>query len=371
MKKLFLLFMLAMSANLIFAQVTMDKLPENPEPGKCYVKCVTPDIYKNVEERVLVRPAYKTLKLVPAVYKTVTESVLVKEATKKYVYVPEVYETVEVDYIGKEGRDDLKIIPASLSSSSVDIEVHPEVSRWEYSTYPDCESADPNDCQVLCWKEYPAQIQTILTKVLDADARTQKVPVQQIKKTYKKQVIKTPAKYEVIDIPAVYKEISRQELVSPEKFEENMIEAEYKTVMTEVLSQKGGVTVWEEIDCKLTEATILPIFYDLNSAKLTAEARKTIDETLLTLMKSKPNIVIELSSHTDSRGNDGFNMDLSERRARSVVDYLITKGVNSSRLVAKGYGETRLVNRCANGVDCTEKEHRNNRRTEFRVISGN
>jgi outer membrane protein OmpA-like peptidoglycan-associated protein len=371
MKKILLLFMIAFFTNQTFAQVTMDKLPDNPEPGKCYVKCVTPDQYKNVEKRILVQPAYKTLKLVPAVYKTVTETVLVKEAAKKFVYVPAVYETVTVDYVSKEGRNDLKVIPASLSSSSEDIEVHPAVSRWEYSTLPDCESANPNDCQILCWKEYPAQIQTVLTQVLDSDAKTEKVPVDAIKKTYTKQVVKSPARYDVIDIPAESKEITRQELVSPERYEETLVEAKYKTVVVEELVKKGGVTVWEEIDCQLTEATLLPIFYDLNSAALTSESRRIIDEKLLSLMRSKPNIVIELSSHTDSRGNDAFNMDLSERRARSVVDYLISKGINSSRLVAKGYGETRLVNRCKNGVDCTEKEHRANRRTEFRVISSN
>ena len=87
-------------------------------------------------------------------------------------------------------------------------------------------------------------------------------------------------------------------------------------------------------------------------------------------MKNKPYITIEISSHTDSRGSGGANQELSESRARSVVNYLIARGINSSRLVAKGYGENRLLNRCANGVSCTEKEHERNRRTEFRILSG-
>ena len=73
-------------------------------------------------------------------------------------------------------------------------------------------------------------------------------------------------------------------------------------------------------------------------------------------------------SHTDSRGNDDYNMSLSQQRANSVVNYLVGKGISRSRLVAKGYGETRLVNRCANGVECSEADHKKNRRTEFRII---
>jgi outer membrane protein OmpA-like peptidoglycan-associated protein len=81
-------------------------------------------------------------------------------------------------------------------------------------------------------------------------------------------------------------------------------------------------------------------------------------------------ISIALSSHTDARGSDSSNQRLSERRAQSVVNYLINeKGVNPSRLTGKGYGETRLTNRCSNGVTCTEAEHRANRRTTFRAIS--
>jgi outer membrane protein OmpA-like peptidoglycan-associated protein len=61
-------------------------------------------------------------------------------------------------------------------------------------------------------------------------------------------------------------------------------------------------------------------------------------------------------------------MSLSQQRANSVVNYLVSKGISRSRLTAKGYGETRLVNKCANGVECTEGQHQQNRRTEFRVI---
>ncbi len=356
-------------ALLIGGAQAQDMLPTNPEPGKCYVKCITPDVYKNVEEKIMVKPAYKVLKVIPATYKTVTERVLVKEASKQYKYIPAEYETVEVSFVGTEGSTKIKIVEASLNPSSEKIEVFPAIGRWEYSSLPDCESENPNDCQVLCWKEYPAQYKTINTQILGSDASTTNSPVAELTKSYAKRVIKTPARTETIEIPAEYSEITRSVLVKDETIEEVTVPAEYTTVTKEVLVSKGGVTVWEEIDCKLTDYNILPIFYDFNSAALTSAAKKVIDEKLLSLMKEQPNISIELSSHTDSRGNDQFNLDLSERRARSVVNYLISRGINSSRLVAKGYGETKPKNRCTNGVTCTEKEHQANRRTEFRVIN--
>ena len=76
-----------------------------------------------------------------------------------------------------------------------------------------------------------------------------------------------------------------------------------------------------------------------------------------------PKITIELSSHTDSRGNDLYNQDLSQRRAQSAVDYIISKGIDKNRITAKGYGESRPVVKNAK----TEVQHQANRRTEFKV----
>ena len=131
--------------------------------------------------------------------------------------------------------------------------------------------------------------------------------------------------------------------------------------------KKGGLTTWEEVECKLVEYSPLPIEWNLGSATLTSAAKKLIDTRLMPVLQT--GVAVELASHTDSRGSAASNQDLSERRAMSVSNYLISKGINSSQLTANGFGETKLTNRCADGVSCTEREHRANRRTTFRVIN--
>lgn len=108
------------------------------------------------------------------------------------------------------------------------------------------------------------------------------------------------------------------------------------------------------------------IYYDYNSTSINPQAQKELDK-LVTILKKNKHIGAELSSHTDARGSDEFNLELSQKRADKAVDYIISKGIDRSRIVAKGYGETKLVNKCANGVECTEEEHGKNRRTEFTV----
>ena len=84
-------------------------------------------------------------------------------------------------------------------------------------------------------------------------------------------------------------------------------------------------------------------------------------------MEDNPNIVIELSSHTDSRASGRYNLILSDKRAHAAVEYIISKGIERERISAKGYGETKLINECKNNIECTEDKHQENRRTEFKV----
>lgn len=108
------------------------------------------------------------------------------------------------------------------------------------------------------------------------------------------------------------------------------------------------------------------IYYDYDKADIRTDAAFILND-LYQVLISNPTLEIELSSHTDSRGSDSYNQKLSQRRANSAVQYLIDKGIAASRLVAKGYGETRLVNQCANGVTCSDEQHQANRRTEIEV----
>ena len=109
------------------------------------------------------------------------------------------------------------------------------------------------------------------------------------------------------------------------------------------------------------------INYDLDKSDVTPETEGVLDK-LVTLMKQYPDLEIRIESHTDSRGSDEYNMLLSKKRARSSFDYLVSKGIDPNRMLYHGYGETRLLNRCANGVKCSEEEHEVNRRTIVKVV---
>ncbi len=109
------------------------------------------------------------------------------------------------------------------------------------------------------------------------------------------------------------------------------------------------------------------IYYDYNSDVIRPDAAKELDK-LVTILKDNPQMNIELSSHSDSRGGDDYNLKLSDRRARSAVKYIVSQGITEARLVPKGYGEQKILNKCANGVTCTDEEHGFNRRTEFTIL---
>ncbi|MDX2361423.1 MAG: OmpA family protein [Crocinitomicaceae bacterium] len=110
------------------------------------------------------------------------------------------------------------------------------------------------------------------------------------------------------------------------------------------------------------------IFFDLDKATLRSESTAELNR-LIQLMTDVPTLKIELGGHTDSRGSDTYNQQLSERRAQAVVDYLTAAGIAAGRLKSAGYGETQLVNECSNGVQCSDEQHQENRRTEFKVLA--
>ncbi len=559
MKKIILLGFALMIASVSFAQ----DLPTNPEPGKCYVRCVTPDVWVNQDVTVQVTPAYKKLRVVPATYTTenitveskqaaqnlevvpasfATEdfSITTKEASRRLIsipsesntetvtvtvedpsyslrlvpavydtqeftvvvqpayqrveVVPATYETRNVEIVVKEPSQRLEVIPAeygtetltykkrefgnsisivpaSFGSDFQTIEVKPATARWEMSDQPtlDCQSSDPNDCRYWCYKGVPAEFTTVSVQTLSNDASfvrtpdcdpnsnggqdcgvdtytrtvllkpatTRTIDIPGETRNVKTTVMATPPTTRTIDIPAVTKTMTKRVMVTPPaterveipsktstvkvttftnettrieeipsqsktfsktvmstppttravaidgqsrtlkvtklasdaRVEEETVPATTRTVSKEVLQSKGGLTTWKEVDCEVLEYQALPISWNTGSATLTGEARSLIDSRLLPLLAQNPGVKLEIASHTDSRGSSASNQDLSERRAQAVATYLASKGINNSLLVANGFGENRLTNRCKDGVSCTQREHEANRRTQFRLIN--
>ncbi len=121
---------------------------------------------------------------------------------------------------------------------------------------------------------------------------------------------------------------------------------------------------------RIVEGTIFRlknIYYNFNDASIRPDAHKDLDAVAAMMLKY-PDMEIELSSHTDSRGSNSFNKDLSQNRANNAAQYLFIRGIEAQRVKAVGYGENRLLNYCADGTSCSEQEHSNNRRTEVRIL---
>jgi len=139
----------------------------------------------------------------------------------------------------------------------------------------------------------------------------------------------------------------------------------------EDVKPEGLPDVLPEEIVKLRSSTyavnIDPIYFDFNSSYLNKRAKDEL-EKVVDLMNKYPKMIIESASHTDSRGPDGINMWLSDRRAKRTVEYIIGRGIDPSRITGKGYGATQLINQCIKGVECTDAQHEKNRRSEFVII---
>ncbi len=110
------------------------------------------------------------------------------------------------------------------------------------------------------------------------------------------------------------------------------------------------------------------IYYDLNKFDIRADAAIELNK-LAAILREHPSIRIEVESHTDARAPSAYNLILSKKRAASAVNFLVNHGVARNRLVAKGYGDTRLLNQCSKGEYCSEADHQVNRRTEIHILS--
>lgn len=130
----------------------------------------------------------------------------------------------------------------------------------------------------------------------------------------------------------------------------------------------------EKSTCKVTIGDdlgkcfgIKMIYFDLDKSNIRTEAALDL-EKILDVLNNNPKMRLDIRSHTDSRATFKYNEALSNRRAKSTIDWLVKNGVAKNRLTGKGYGETQLVNGCSDGVNCSEEEHQMNRRSEFIII---
>ena len=138
-------------------------------------------------------------------------------------------------------------------------------------------------------------------------------------------------------------------------------------VVYEILLNPREVAIKKGMDlAKVFE--IKEIKFDYNKADIRPDAAVELTK-IVEVMREYPKMKIDIRSHTDSRGADSYNLKLSDRRAKATLEWIVKQGIDRKRLKAKGYGETRLVNGCSNGVPCTEEEHQENRRSEFIVTA--
>ena len=125
----------------------------------------------------------------------------------------------------------------------------------------------------------------------------------------------------------------------------------------------------EPIEDVVLLADLETIYFDLDKSFIRPDAAIELDKVVNLMVNKYPGMVIRMESHTDSRADDDYNIALSNRRAKSTYDYIISKGVDVSRITKyEGFGETQLINKCSNNVKCSEEEHQLNRRTEFIII---
>jgi outer membrane protein OmpA-like peptidoglycan-associated protein len=138
-------------------------------------------------------------------------------------------------------------------------------------------------------------------------------------------------------------------------------------------NEKGDIELSKYDDLIVREGhvekvAINPIYFDFDKYYIRPQAAAELDKVVY-VMQNFPKIVIKIESHTDSRGNDEYNMQLSDDRAKSTYSYIIAKGIQPERIESvKGYGESRHINKCSNGVECSEEDHQLNRRSDFIIV---
>ncbi len=222
-------------------------------------------------------------------------------------------------------------------------------------------------------KPLPIVSASLRATALNGTTPLSNVNFQLIETGSKKADVKTVDVYSsVLGINKIYLLVASKQGFTSDTVNFNTNDIKETTEIEKVLNLRPKTIIVK----KNERIKIENLYYKLDKSAATEEemdnfglAQKSLDYVFDILTKY-PDMTIELGSHTDAQGSDKYNLELSQKRATGVKKYLIAKGIDATRMAAKGYGETRLVNQCKNGVKCTDEEHKQNRRTEFRILSG-
>ena len=222
-------------------------------------------------------------------------------------------------------------------------------------------------CSPLLKKEGKNQIYVLRGEVVDSRTgellEGAEVSICDLNHTFKKQVLTDLNGSFRIDIPKGTYVISclRRKYFYSETYEFSTIGKNTE----EIIRVKIPLTKAE-----IGQAYILrSIDFEVNSTNLNIKKGKDSIDKLIKFLDNNDDIMLEIGAHTDSRGNDEYNLELSKKRARSVRDYIISKGIEKHRITYRGYGEKKLLNECVNRTLCSTEKHLKNRRIEFKVIS--
>tara|TARA_Y100001001_G_scaffold97189_1_gene95053 strand:+ start:259 stop:861 length:603 start_codon:yes stop_codon:yes gene_type:complete len=150
-------------------------------------------------------------------------------------------------------------------------------------------------------------------------------------------------------------------------------EKEYQPLEKVISTPSGSMSLQVDLtlvppDCPVNDLgcrlDLQPIYFDFDKHNIRSDAEVELAK-ILQAMKQYTQLKMHIESHTDSRGDDSYNMQLSERRAKSTLEWYVEKGIDRNRLTSKGYGETQLINECDNDANCTQEAHQLNRRSMF------
>ena len=235
MKPIFTLIVL-LCAQLFYAQGEyLEKLPDNPDPGKCYAKCIVPDEFDIETIRLVEVPAHKTLVVSPAEYKVVQDEVVIKPASKNYKFIPATFTTIVDTFWIEEPYNKQHPIKAVFADDFETVEVKSKSGKWVAGENPDCPSIDPNDCRIFHFREDPAVQRKVPVKRLVSPASSTTKQVGGKYKLVKRQVIATPARTDEIPVPEVRDVVKRRVLVKDETTSAVDVPAIYTTVEKRVV----------------------------------------------------------------------------------------------------------------------------------------